>query len=139
MYVNGLGVWHLGLLAVFALVVLGVVVLVVALVTSASRQPPGGSGRAPAGYAGQAGYPSPTDPAQHPGYSLPPAYPGADPMGGPAGSAPGYAAAPSTGTGASAGRRSVEQRLADLEDLHRRGVVNADEYAAARIRILGEL
>jgi hypothetical protein len=138
-FVNGFGVWHLGLLGVFALVVLGVVVLVVALVTSASRQPPGGGapGLGSAGYPGQAGYPGPPGPVEHPGYSVPPAYPGADPMGGPVGEPTRYAAAP--GAAQPTGARSVEQRLADLEDLHRRGVINADEYAAARIRILGEL
>jgi hypothetical protein len=37
------------------------------------------------------------------------------------------------------GRRpgSLEQRLAELDDLHRRGVISADEHRAARTRALG--
>jgi hypothetical protein len=127
---DGMGFWHASALGVFALVVVLVVVLVVALVTSASRQSDAAR-RAPG--------PPPDGRASHPypGYAAPPAYPGADPMA----ASPASAAPPPVqgATGPSAAPRTVEQRLADLEDLHRRGVVNADEYAAARIRILGEL
>jgi hypothetical protein len=94
-------------------------------VTSASRQSPA----PPSAPGGPAGYPQ-AYPGQTPptvgGYAAPAGYTEVPPGSAPA--APGPSAP-----------RSVEQRLADLEDLHRRGVINADEYAAARIRILGEL
>ena len=32
--------------------------------------------------------------------------------------------------------RSLEQRLAELDDLHRRGVISSEEHAAARARAL---
>lgn len=142
MFVNGMGVWHVGLLGLFALVVVLVVVLVVALVASASRQspPPSGGvpGQAPAGWPHQ---PPTGDPSQpHAGYATP-----GDPAGSaavapyPSPGAPAPDAASPAGAATPAAPRSVEQRLADLEDLHRRGVINADEYAAGRIRILGEL
>jgi len=108
--VTGMG-WHVGLLGLFALVVLVVVVLVVALVASASRRP------------------TPPEPGPWTGHPQQ----GAPTVG--FGGAAGSPVAPGT----SAAGRSVEQRLAELEDLRRRGVVDADEYAAARIRILGEL
>ncbi|GAA3527601.1 hypothetical protein AFL01nite_03450 [Aeromicrobium flavum] len=34
------------------------------------------------------------------------------------------------------GQRSIEERLAELDDLHRRGVISPEEHAAARTRVL---
>ena len=34
------------------------------------------------------------------------------------------------------GTRSLEQRLAELDDLHRRGVISSEEHAAARRKAL---
>jgi hypothetical protein len=63
------------------------------------------------------------------GYGPPPPPPGYLQPGQQPGGAPYCGPAP----------RSVEQRLAELDDLLRRGVISPDEHAAARARILGEL
>lgn len=43
------------------------------------------------------------------------------------------------GTEAAAAVRSVEERLAELDALHARGVISEDERAAARARVLADL
>ncbi len=44
---------------------------------------------------------------------------------------------PGTAADVAAPARSLEQRLADVDSLHERGVISADERAAARAAILG--
>jgi Short C-terminal domain len=34
--------------------------------------------------------------------------------------------------------KSIEQRLAELDDLHARGVITADEHAAARAKVIAD-
>ncbi|MGB3730745.1 SHOCT domain-containing protein [Microbacterium sp.] len=43
---------------------------------------------------------------------------------------------PAGATGADASQKSIEERLAELDDLHARGVISDAEHAAARARTL---
>jgi hypothetical protein len=44
---------------------------------------------------------------------------------------------PATGSPAAPAGKSIEQRLAELQDLHARGVITAEELAAGRAKIIG--
>jgi hypothetical protein len=44
---------------------------------------------------------------------------------------------PPTAAPAAPAEKSIEQRLAELQDLHVRGVITADELAAGRAKIIG--
>jgi Short C-terminal domain len=50
---------------------------------------------------------------------------------------PGRPAARRQALAAAAGGKSIEQRLAGLEDLRNRGVITDEEFTAARAKVIG--
>lgn len=66
-----------------------------------------------------------------PGYGPGPGFPPPPPP-------PGAPTAGQGPTGPMVPARTVEERLADLDDLHERGVISDDEHRDARARILSE-